>query len=489
MNITSREWAMIEDFSRRITTEAPQSLVALSQSLSAAFQVDVTIWSRTASAEYHCVTPTKGQTEGMMMSAEQALNVEKATLIFVYEAFYAAKFNPAHNFSPAQVMIIQALLEGWIGRLRTSYVEPHEHENLGDLHQSLLQSIIDVLPEGVVVGLAPDGQLILANRQAEQLWQHPLHAVPVEGYTHFGLYKPDGTRLPSSDSGIARVLNTGEPFLKHELILRRPDGSEIPILANTSPIHDNRGNLIGAVAVFQDITAWKLQESDRDNAIATIVHDLKNPLTTIRGSADLLLRRAKTENRSEREINRLQSIIAQSDRMRDYLSLLVDVARINAGETLINLHLLDFGELVSQLVSTINGGLANPRITLNLNAAPLVRVDQIWMERVIWNLLDNALKYSADETVVDVHLDLAQQQVVLKIRDSGLGIDPQDLDRIFERFTRGRHTQRIGGTGLGLYTVRAVVRAHGGSILVESEGLGHGSCFTLSLPIESITLG
>ncbi|WP_164689644.1 sensor histidine kinase [Herpetosiphon llansteffanensis] len=486
MNITSREWAMIEDFSRRITTEAPQSLVALAEALSAAFQVEVTIWSRTAAGEYHCVTPAVGQPDDQMMSAEQALNGEKATLIFIYEAFYAVKFNPAHKFSPAQVMIIQALLEGWIGRLRTSYVEPHEHENFGDLHQSLLQSIIDVLPEGVVVGLAPDGRLILANRQAEQLWQHPLHAVPVAGYNHFGLHKPDGTRLPAGDSGIARVIKTGEPFLKHELILRRPDGSEIPILANTSPIHDNRGNLIGAVAVFQDITGWKLQESDRDNAIATIVHDLKNPLTTIRGSADLLLRRAKTENRSERELNRLQSIIAQSDRMRDYLSLLVDVARINAGETLIAPSLLDFGDLVAQLVTTINGGLANPRIAMELHAAPKLRVDPIWMERVIWNLLDNALKYSADETVVVVKLALEAQTVVLSIRDSGLGIDPQDLERIFERFTRGRHTQRVGGTGLGLYTVRAVVRAHGGSIKVESEGLGHGSCFTVSLPLESI---
>jgi PAS domain S-box-containing protein len=221
---------------------------------------------------------------------------------------------------------------------------------LTDTH--LLQNIVDTLPEGVVVGLAPDGKLVLANAMAEQLWGHPLFKVPVDDYDQFGLFQSDGQPRKPEESGIARVLRTGTPVLHEELNLRRPDGSEIPVLSNTSPLINSDGSLLGAVAVFQDISAWKRQERERDEAIAAIAHDLKNPLTTIRGSADLLLRRALKDAPSERELGRLRSIIAQTYRMGDYLELLVDVARLHAGELPLAPEPTDFSSLIETIVTS-----------------------------------------------------------------------------------------------------------------------------------------
>jgi signal transduction histidine kinase len=107
------------------------------------------------------------------------------------------------------------------------------------------------------------------------------------------------------------------------------------------------------------------------------------------------------------------------------------------------------------------------------------------MERVLRNLLDNALKYSPFDAPVTVLLAATSAELTITVGDSGIGIDPGDVERIFERFTRGRNSVgRIAGTGLGLYTVRAVVQAHGGIIRAESDGPGRGSRFILSLPIQ-----
>ena len=376
--------------------------------------------------------------------------------------------------------ILHAVLEGWVGRIMQAHL-PVETV-LTETH--LLQNIVDALPEGVVVGLAPDGRLVLANAMAEQLWGHPLFKVPVAEYSLFGLYNSDGKSRKPEDSGIARVLRTGQPVLHEELILRRPDGSEIPILSNTSPLLNSDGSLLGAVAVFQDISAWKRQERERDEAIAAIAHDLKNPLTTIRGSADLLLRRALKDDPSARELGRLRSIINQTYRMGDYLELLVDVARLHAGELPLAPEPTDFKALIESIVDALNNSLPEPRIIFTAQSSPPAHLDPIWMERVVRNLLDNALKYSSAPTPIEISLTASASAMTVHFRDYGVGIDKADQQRIFERFARANNS-RVNGAGLGLYTVYAVVQAHGGTISVESAGLGQGSLFTLVLPISA----
>lgn len=383
------------------------------------------------------------------------------------------------------IAILHALLEGWFSRLTTT---SSQHDALASenvlAHSRLLQSIIDASPAGIVVGLAPDGRLVLANAMAETLWGHPLLAVNMDEYTQFGLFHADGQPFLPQETGIAIVLRTGQPVMGQEVLLRRPDGSAVPVLANTSPITASDGTLVGAVVVFQDISAWKQQEQDRDDAIATIAHDLKNPLTTIRGSADMMLRRSQKEVRSERDLARLNAIMTQADRMGDFLGLLVDVQRLHSGDLSLSREPTDLHALIGTVVDAMNGATPYPRIDYQATPVPSLRLDPIWMERVVRNLLDNALKYSPADTSITASLSTTATEVVWTIRDQGIGLEPQDLERIFERFTRGRNSVgRISGTGLGLYTVRAVVQAHGGIIRAESAGPERGSQFIMSLPL------
>lgn len=414
--------------------------------------------------------------------AEEALDWGPTAILTVDDRWRVSLTPPPAR---AGLPVLHALVAGWLGRLgaQSGSAVLATEDALAD--GRMLQAIIDATPEGIVVGLVPDGRLVLANAMAEQLWGHPLLNVAMEDYSQFGMFLPNGDPLPPEQTGIATVLRTGEPLLAHELVLRRPDGTSIPVLANTSPIKSEDGSIVGAVAIFQDITAWKQQEQDRDDAIAAIAHDLKNPLTTIRGSADLLLRRALKEERPSRETDRLKTIIAQVDRMGDFLGLLVDVGRLYSGELPLAREQTLLDGLILEVVTAMNSATQNPRIVFQADPVPPIHIDPIWMERVVRNLLDNALKYSPFDAPVTVTLATKAAELLVTVGDSGIGIDPGDVERIFERFTRGRNSVgRIAGTGLGLYTVRAVVQAHGGMIRAESDGPGRGSRFILALPIQ-----
>ncbi|MBA3468568.1 MAG: PAS domain-containing sensor histidine kinase [Herpetosiphonaceae bacterium] len=483
----------LQPLSYALVTTPPESLAALAQTIAEHTGGGVAVWIQTTADVYELYTSAGylGQTPAAILPGRLPSSTDTAiwshmlhfslsdgaTLLRLYnDTVWIGSV--AFSTEPAALGILHALLEGWVGRIMP--LDLAAETVLTDTH--LLQNIVDALPEGVVVGLAPDGKLVLANAMAEQLWGHPLFKVPVDQYDQFGLFHSDGAARKPEDSGIARVLRTGMAVLHEELSLRRPDGSEIPILSNTSPLINSDGSLLGAVAVFQDISAWKRQERERDEAIAAIAHDLKNPLTTIRGSADLLLRRALKEAASDRELGRLRSIIAQTYRMGDYLELLVDVARLHAGELPLAPEPTDFQSLIETIVDALNHSLSEARISFTAHDNPAAYLDPIWMERVVRNLLDNALKYSSADTPIDVSLTASASEITVRFRDYGIGIAKADQQRIFERFARANNS-RINGAGLGLYTVHAVVRAHGGTISAESAGLGEGSVFTLVLPM------
>ena len=474
MNNVITHFERIVALAQSLNQSIPQTLDQLCRILGDTLQAEVGIYTLIASGEYQAITV-----------CSEADADHQTTTLDLLNGYYRITIIHTEPFDSGSQTIIQALLEGWIERIRSTRTSMTHQQRLGD-QRRMLTSIIDALPEGVMVGLAPDGQLVLANRKAEEIWGHPLLTVPEDGYRAFGLFEKDGTPMSPENTGIATVLRTKEAVLGREIVIQRPDMSRVHILSNTSPIWRENGDLMGAVSVFQDITMWYTQASERDHAIATIAHDLKNPLTTIRGSAEILLRRATSDERDEREIKRIEAIISQSDRMKEYLTFLVDIARIDAGTLAINRQPTDVHGLVQNVVNAINLGMTKPRVNLHLDDVklPVMMLDPIWIERVLWNLLDNALKYSPLNTPVDMRLTLEAHEWVTAIQDYGMGIDPTEGERIFERFTRSQHVRRdVAGTGLGLYTVRAIAKAHGGTITVESDGLGRGSTFILRLPI------
>jgi signal transduction histidine kinase len=240
--------------------------------------------------------------------------------------------------------------------------------------------------------------------------------------------------------------------------------------------------LVGiAVGTYGD--ALRQAATQREDILRAVSHDLRNPLAIVLGQAQLLVRQlARPELPSERE--GAQAIVAAARRMDTMIENLVDAARSETGELQLNRRPVDLHTAVlglqEQLVST--GEAARLRVDVP-EGLPRVWADPDRLQRILANLLSNALKYSAPDTPVTVKAERQGNEVLTMIIDQGKGIPPEDIARLFQRYFRtaaGR--EQRGGIGLGLYSARTLVEAHGGRIWAESK-VGVGSTFSFTLPI------
>lgn len=228
----------------------------------------------------------------------------------------------------------------------------------------------------------------------------------------------------------------------------------------------------------------------RDGVLAMVSHDLRSPLTAIRGQAQLLQRSVLDSD--DRQVDPLrmslglERIEQAANRMNDLLSELVDAARLEGGHALdLQLRPTDLVGLVSAIVD--EQAASTPEREMSFTSTPAhvqALVDAPRFERVLANLLWNAVKYSPNGGTIDVSLTQRDGMAEIAVTDHGIGIPVADLGRVFERFHRAGNVRgQIGGTGLGLAGARQIVQQHGGEISVSSLE-GAGSTFTLSLPVR-----
>jgi PAS domain S-box-containing protein len=285
---------------------------------------------------------------------------------------------------------------------------------------------------------------------------------------------------------IAEIAERGycTPFEKEYV---RKDGSRVPVLIGAAALQGTSPPWICAVL---DLTTQKAAEQDRTAFVDAATHDLRNPLTSLKGRAQLLLRRARRAQALEvAELEpALVAIDADASRMVSLIDELMDAAHLRAGRALV----LNLGP--TDLVALVRENLDNERwtthpVTLE-SAEPSLfgEWDRSRLERVVQNLLDNAAKYSpiGSRIVVRIRREEDAQGAawaVLAVQDAGAGIPPVDLPHIFERFRRGGNVGTIAGAGIGLSGARQIVVQHGGTISVASIE-GHGSTFTVRLPMD-----
>jgi signal transduction histidine kinase len=234
----------------------------------------------------------------------------------------------------------------------------------------------------------------------------------------------------------------------------------------------------------------------RDEFLAAVAHDLKNPLTAIKGIAQILRRRVASRNISD--VNWLGEGLATLDatatRMTGQLDQLLDLTRLRLGGPLeLDRRPLDLAELVRRVADVFQKTTERHDLRVETPAELVGEWDPVRLERVVTNLISNAVKYSPDGGVIRVALRCEEADgrpwAVLSIEDQGMGISAADLPAIFERFHRGANTVgRVAGSGIGLASARHMVERHGGSIGVASE-LGRGSTFTVRLPLTPIEPG
>ncbi len=360
-----------------------------------------------------------------------------------------------------------------------------EAERLAAEHAAVLGQIAD----GVVI-TDPSGSIVFMNEAARRIHGHVELRVPVQAYAEtFGLYTVDGRPIESTDLPLARAVLRGETVIDSEWMVRRPDGVEIIAQGSAAPVRAPDGTPLGAVLTVRDVTEQRTLERQKDEFLAAAAHDLKNPLTAIKGRIQLLERRVARLEEPDRTLieTGLAGIQASAARMLAQIDQLLDFTRYRMGRPMpLERQPTDLVSLVRQVVSEYQQSSDRHRIVLDAVSALEGEWDPDRIERAVSNLMSNAIKYSPQGGEITVRVwreGDGQGTAVVSVRDPGIGIPKEDLPLVFERFRRARNVRDIGGTGVGLAGACQVVRQHEGSISVESAP-GRGSTFTIRLPIE-----
>ncbi len=259
--------------------------------------------------------------------------------------------------------------------------------------------------------------------------------------------------------------------------------------ANISPVLGAGEQTLGYVAVMQDITTLKELDKMKSEFVSVVSHDLKTPLTAIRGFADLV-RMTGTLNEQQQEfVAKIREITRE---MAAMISDLLDIGKIEAGIEMEKVP-CDLGALAGEVITDLEFRAKEKNISVELQSidqVPVVTGDPNRLKQVIMNLVGNAIKYTPDGGQVSVRISREDGRLVTAVQDSGYGIAPRDQKQLFQKFYRVRneHTAHIEGTGLGLTIARSIVEQHGGRIWVESE-VGKGSTFSFSLPFTPAEQG
>jgi two-component system phosphate regulon sensor histidine kinase PhoR len=231
-----------------------------------------------------------------------------------------------------------------------------------------------------------------------------------------------------------------------------------------------------------DVTRLQELQEQRDALLRAVSHDLGTPLSALLLQAQMLQRSLAP---GDRHAKRVATIIANGQRLATMIRDLVDSARLESGRIQLARKPINVQTFITELVEKLAGTLSTERVRLSFEARlASLPADPDRLERILVNLLSNALKYSDAPAEVFVHASCADGFVTMAVTDHGVGIARQDLPHLFERSSRAKDNSRREALGLGLYITAMLVRAHGGRVEVESE-LGQGSTFRVHLPVDN----
>ena len=333
------------------------------------------------------------------------------------------------------------------------------------------------------------------NRRAAELWcREPALGDSAERFCgSFKMFLPDGTFMPHEQCPMAEVLSGKIAEVRDaEVLIERSGGSRITVVANIRPLKNVLGEVMGAINCFYDITERKkseeaLKDADRhkDEFLATLAHELRNPLAPIKNAAHIL----RVLNSDNVIVNRAQKIIErQANHLAKLVDDLLDIARIQKGKIQLHKEHLDLGKTISRAVEACEHliHLQDHTISVDIQSNPPIHInaDPTRVDQILINLISNSAKYTPSQGSIKISAALELGMAVVRVRDNGVGIEPEMLKRIFDVFTQVEQSmdRSQGGLGLGLKLVKELVEMHGGYVEAKSEGLNKGSEFIVRLP-------
>jgi two-component system phosphate regulon sensor histidine kinase PhoR len=331
-----------------------------------------------------------------------------------------------------------------------------------------MEAILTGMVEGVLV-VDRSGRLQLVNRAAQAMLHVDANA---EGRPYVEVI-----RHPDIAAQLGGAL-AGAPVESHELTLSRDPNRTF--VSRAASVGGAGGG--GAVLVLHDITDLKRADQIRRDFVANVSHELRTPLTAIRGYVEALI-----DDSSDPENTRrfLDTIGRQSARMERLVKDLLRLARLDARQETLEIAPCEVPQLFSTIVADLAPAIEAKRQRVSIEVAPdasRIQADPAKLHDIVRNLVENAVNYSPDEAAIRLGASRSDGEVRVSVADSGPGIPPQDLTRVFERFYRvDKSRSRPGGTGLGLAIVKHLMELHGGSVRVENRPEG-GAQFTITLP-------
>ncbi len=245
------------------------------------------------------------------------------------------------------------------------------------------------------------------------------------------------------------------------------------------------GQPVGRVCILRDVTRFKELDTLKSEFVATVSHDLRYPLTTMRGYATML---EMVWELNEQQTGYVKKILTSVDGMNQLVTSLLDLGRIDAGVDL-QLEMVPVQEVVDRVVGALQLQASQKQVVISSDisqhAIPLIEADYALLQQALHNLVENAVIYTEPRGKVSVRVEPDKDQMVFNVVDTGIGIAPVDLPRIFEKFYRGgqKEAKKRQGTGLGLAIVKSIADRHKGRVWVESQ-LGKGSAFHLAIPFR-----
>lgn len=351
-----------------------------------------------------------------------------------------------------------------------------------------LEALIETSPVGVVVFDVRTGKPVSINQEARRIVEglhipgrSPEQLLEIITYT-----RADGREITLDEFVLVRELSTGETVRAEEIVLSLPDGRSVRTLINGTPIHAEDGTITSAIITMQDLAPLEELERQRAEFLGMVSHELRAPLTSIKGSTASVLGAGSPLPQAEMQ-QFFHIIDRQADHMRGLISDLLDAGSIKAGTLTVAPEPSEVADLVDRARNTFLSGGGRQAIRINLPPdLPRVMADRQRIVQVLNNLFFNAAKHSPESSSIQVGAVLDGVHVVISVSDEGRGIPPDQLPHLFHKYahaTSGEGEQAAVGTGLGLVICKGLVEAHGGRIQAESGGVGQGAVFTFTLPV------
>jgi PAS domain S-box-containing protein len=369
---------------------------------------------------------------------------------------------------------------------------------LAAIVQSSDDAIVSKTLEGVITSWNPAAERIFGWAAAEAIGRHITLIIPDD-------------RRHEEDEVLARV-RRGEAVDHFETVRRTKEGTLIDIALTVSPVRDATGRIVGASKIARDITPRKRVEAERaellarerrarseaealnrlkDEFLAVLSHELRTPLSAVYGWARMLADGKVKDPDQVRHA--LEAILRNSTAQLRLVEDLLDVSRIVTGNMRLEVRPVDVTAVIQAALDAVrpaaNAKAIRIQTVLDSRAAPLMG-DPARLQQAMWNLLNNAVKFTPKGGRVHLSLQRIDSHVELVVADTGQGIAPDVLPYIFERFTQGDRgqTRQHGGLGIGLALVRHLVELHGGTVTATSPGVGQGATFVVKLPVAIVRL-